>query len=89
MDPFASPSIGTGVAPPSNDVVMDQVKQQLAQAHAEEFFATLRDKCFSKCITRPGSSMSNGESSCVSRCVDRYIEATSIIMRAVVEGVPR
>jgi hypothetical protein len=38
MDPFSSPppsSSGSGV---SNEMMMDQVKQQLAQAYAEEFF---------------------------------------------------
>ncbi|RZC91514.1 hypothetical protein C5167_027577 [Papaver somniferum] len=46
-------------------------------------FSTVRGKCFSKCITKPGTSLSGGESSCVSRCVDRYIEATGIVSRAL------
>ncbi|KAF7150115.1 hypothetical protein RHSIM_Rhsim02G0254600 [Rhododendron simsii] len=44
---------------------------------------TVRGKCFEKCITKPGSSLSGSESSCISRCVDRYIEATGIISRAL------
>ncbi|KAK3025174.1 hypothetical protein RJ639_043060 [Escallonia herrerae] len=40
---------------------------------------TVRGKCFDKCITKPGSSLSGSESSCVSRCVDRYIEATGAL----------
>nr|GME01840.1 mitochondrial import inner membrane translocase subunit Tim13-like [Ipomoea batatas] len=44
---------------------------------------TVREKCFDKCITKPGSSLSGGESSCISRCVDRYIEATGIISKAL------
>ncbi|KAG8382579.1 hypothetical protein BUALT_Bualt05G0092300 [Buddleja alternifolia] len=48
-------------------------------AHLE----TVRGKCFDKCITKPGSSLSGGESSCISRCVERYIEATGIIGRAL------
>ncbi|THG11450.1 hypothetical protein TEA_005514 [Camellia sinensis var. sinensis] len=44
---------------------------------------TVRGKCFEKCITKPGSSLSGSESSCTSRCVDRYIEATGIISRAL------
>ncbi|XVE64564.1 hypothetical protein DITRI_Ditri07aG0110500 [Diplodiscus trichospermus] len=45
--------------------------------------ATVRGKCFDKCITKPGSSLSGSESSCISRCVDRYIEATGIVGRAI------
>lgn len=44
---------------------------------------TVGNKCFAKCVTKPGTSLSGGESSCVSRCVDRYIEATGIISRAL------
>lgn len=44
---------------------------------------TVRGKCFEKCITKPGSSLSGSESSCISRCVDRYIEATGIIGRSL------
>lgn len=38
MDPFSSPPPSGSAEGPSNEVVMDQVKQQLAQAYAEEFF---------------------------------------------------
>jgi hypothetical protein len=34
----------------------------------------VRDKCFQKCITRPGSSMSNSEVQCLANCCDRYID---------------
>lgn len=35
---------------------------------------TVRDKCFDKCITNPGRSLSGSEQSCLQRCVDRYGE---------------
>ncbi|GFP92536.1 mitochondrial import inner membrane translocase subunit tim13 [Phtheirospermum japonicum] len=78
MDSFSSPS--SGASP--NDV-MEQIRQQLAQVHAEEFMETLRAKCFDKCITRPGSSLSGSEGSCITRCVERYIEATGIVAKAL------
>ena len=40
----------------------------------QEFFQTVRDKCFEKCITRPGTSMSKSELTCMSNCCDRYID---------------
>jgi len=43
----------------------------------------VRTKCFARCVTKPGTSLSGSESSCVSRCVERYIEATQIISRAI------
>ena len=44
---------------------------------------TVREKCFAKCVQKPGSILSGGESSCISRCVDRYIEATQVVSKAV------
>ena len=35
---------------------------------------TVRDRCFDKCITRPGTSMSSSEVSCLAKCCDRYID---------------
>uniref|UniRef100_I1NUX7 Mitochondrial import inner membrane translocase subunit n=1 Tax=Oryza glaberrima TaxID=4538 RepID=I1NUX7_ORYGL len=46
-------------------------------------FMTVGSKCFAKCVTKPGSSLSGSESSCISRCVDHYIEATGIFSRAL------
>ncbi|KAL4385779.1 hypothetical protein GQ457_15G011410 [Hibiscus cannabinus] len=83
MDSFSTGSSGTGSPQISTDDFMDQMKVQLAQAYAQEFLETVRGKCFEKCITKPGSSLSGSESSCISRCVDRYIEATGIVGRAL------
>ncbi|CAN6480550.1 unnamed protein product [Victoria cruziana] len=67
MDSFSSPSPVGSSSPPSTEQLMDQVKTQLAQAYAEEFLETVRSKCFAKCITKPGTSLSGSESSCISR----------------------
>ncbi|KAI4372136.1 hypothetical protein MLD38_010407 [Melastoma candidum] len=64
----------------STEEFIGQLKRQLAQAYAEKFLETVRGKCFEKCITKPGSSLGRGESSCIWRCVERYIEATGIIV---------
>ncbi|KAF5734936.1 Pentatricopeptide repeat superfamily protein [Tripterygium wilfordii] len=50
---------------------------------ARKMLKTVREKCFVKCITKPGSSLSGSEGSCISRCVDRYIEATGIISKSL------
>ena len=35
---------------------------------------TVRDKCFEKCITKPGNSLSSSEQQCLARCCDRYTD---------------
>ncbi|KAG6554430.1 hypothetical protein Mapa_004347 [Marchantia paleacea] len=78
MDPFGAPPSSLSGTQPSNEHMMGQLKQQLAQAYAEEFFSTVRDKCFTKCVPKPSTSLSGSESSCITKCVERYIEATGI-----------
>ena len=34
----------------------------------------MRDRCFDKCVTKPGTSMSNSELTCLAKCCDRYID---------------
>jgi hypothetical protein len=46
---------------------------------------TVRDKCFAKCITKPSNSLSSGEQTCLSRCCDRYSDATQAVLKSVLE----
>lgn len=40
---------------------MNELKAQVNNAYAQEFFATVREKCFEKCISKPGTSLSSGD----------------------------
>ncbi|KAF5181049.1 Peroxidase [Thalictrum thalictroides] len=64
MDSFSSPSSGSPQISP--EAAMDQLKHQLAQHYAQELMETMQGKCFEKCISKPGTSLSGGESSCIS-----------------------
>lgn len=37
--------------------LMDQVKQQIALANAQELLTKMTEKCFKKCVTRPGTEL--------------------------------
>ena len=63
--------------------MMDQVRAEMSQHFAQEFLNQMRDKCFEKCITWPGNSMSSGESACVTRCFDRYEDATKAVAKGL------
>ncbi|KIY96356.1 import inner membrane translocase subunit Tim13 [Monoraphidium neglectum] len=52
--------------------------------YVQEFYQTVRDKCFKVCVTSPGSSLSSGEQKCLSRCMDRYQDATNVVTKAIV-----
>ncbi|KAK3096992.1 hypothetical protein FSP39_005472 [Pinctada imbricata] len=60
---------------------IDQVKQQLAVAQAQELLQRMSDKCFKKCVTKPGSSLDNSEQKCIAMCMDRYMDTMNIVAR--------
>lgn len=53
MDPFASPPLPGSGHEVSNEVMMDQVKQQLAQAYAEEFYGVCTSHLASNLFSAP------------------------------------
>jgi len=49
----------------------------------QELIQTVVDKCFVKCITKPSSSLTGGESTCLAKCMDRFLEARTIVVKAL------
>jgi len=41
--------------------LMDQVKQQIAVANAQELLTQMTQKCFKKCVNKPGTSLDSSE----------------------------
>lgn len=78
-------AVSFGNAEGGGNPLVSQVQQELATAYAQEFFSTVRDKCFQKCITKPGSSLSSGDQNCLARCCDRYIDATKVVSQSVLQ----
>ncbi|XP_062816722.1 mitochondrial import inner membrane translocase subunit Tim13 [Anolis carolinensis] len=62
--------------------LMEQVKVQIAVANAQELLQRMTDKCFRKCIGKPGSALDNSEQKCIAMCMDRYMDAWNAVSRA-------
>merc|ERR1712025_143470 len=73
---------GGGGGEPNKAMVMQQVQQQIAVAQAQELLSKMSDKCFKKCITKPGSSLDNSEQKCLAMCMDRYMEAWNLVSQS-------
>ncbi|RIB04869.1 Tim10/DDP family zinc finger protein, partial [Gigaspora rosea] len=69
--------------------VMDQVRNELALANAQELINKINEKCFSKCITKPGYKLESGEQTCIAKCMDRYMDAWNIVSRAYIGRVQK
>ncbi|XP_015589436.1 mitochondrial import inner membrane translocase subunit Tim13 [Cephus cinctus] len=64
------------------DEIMEQVKQQIAVANAQELLTKMTEKCFKKCISKPGTSLDSSEQKCVAMCMDRYMDAFNLVSKA-------
>ncbi|KAH9941357.1 Tim10/DDP family zinc finger-domain-containing protein [Amylocystis lapponica] len=95
MSGFLGSSLGG--SPPSTPVdmaarkeaVMNSVRNEIALTNAQELMNKANEKCFYKCITKPSTSLSGSEETCLSRCLDRYMQAFNIVSRTYVSRLSK
>ncbi|KAG0032509.1 protein translocase subunit [Podila clonocystis] len=80
---------GGGSMESKKQQVMDQVRSELALANAQELINKINEKCFAKCVPKPGSKLDSSEQACISKCMDRYMEAWNIVSRTYINRVQR
>ncbi|KAL8279648.1 hypothetical protein RQP46_007961 [Phenoliferia psychrophenolica] len=69
--------------------VMNEVKSQLALANAQELINKMNEKCFEKCIPKPGPSLTSSDETCIVRCTERFLEAFNLISKSYVARLGR
>jgi len=69
--------------------VMQQVRQQAAIANARALVEKLNEHCFDRCIPTPGSSLSSGESTCYTNCMEKYMAAWNTTSRQYLTHVQK
>lgn len=79
---FGKPPPGARNDAMQKDQMMEQVKAQIAVANAQELLQKMTDKCFKKCVTKPGSSLDGSDQKCVAMCMDRYMDAWNLVSKA-------
>ncbi|KAF8240679.1 hypothetical protein L208DRAFT_1384103 [Tricholoma matsutake] len=85
----SSPTVSPSEMTARKDAMMNSVRQEIALANAQELMNKASDRCFLKCVTKPGSSLSSSEQTCLSRCMDRYMEAFNIVSRTYIARISR
>ncbi|KAF5367049.1 hypothetical protein D9758_004052 [Tetrapyrgos nigripes] len=63
------------------EAIMTQVRTELAQANAQQLVNNMNERCYKACITKPGTSLSGSEETCLARCLDRFMDAFNIVSR--------
>ncbi|XP_004523520.1 mitochondrial import inner membrane translocase subunit Tim13-like [Ceratitis capitata] len=61
--------------------LIEQVKQQIAVANAQELLTKMTEKCFNKCISKPGLQLDSSEQKCISMCMDRFVDSYNLVSR--------
>jgi len=74
-------SLPSGLSSAQKDELMDQVKQQIAVANAQELLTKMTEKCFKKCIGKPGTSLDSSEQKCIAMCMDRYMDSWNLVSK--------
>ncbi|OWR41567.1 putative mitochondrial import inner membrane translocase subunit TIM13 [Danaus plexippus plexippus] len=83
-------SLSTGsLSGAQKEELIDQVKQQIAIANAQELLAKMSEKCFKKCINKPGTALDNSEQKCIAMCMDRYMDAWNLVSRTYRSRIQR
>ncbi|KAF7773302.1 hypothetical protein Agabi119p4_5469 [Agaricus bisporus var. burnettii] len=77
------PSLNPDVAA-KKEKIMAQIKNELALVQAQELINTTNEKCFTKCIPKPGNSLSSTEQKCLGYCLDRYMDAFNLVSKTYV-----
>lgn len=68
---------------PSADDVMLRVRRELQEQQMEELVSALADKCFAKCVPKPGRSLSSAEQNCIAKAMDRYLDVMTLVFQTV------
>lgn len=49
----------------------------------------MQEKCFEKCITKPGTKLDGSDQSCLVKCMDRYMDAWNMVSKTYHSRVQR
>ncbi|KAF4121229.1 mitochondrial import inner membrane translocase subunit TIM13 [Geosmithia morbida] len=67
--------------------VMQQVTNETNLANARLLIEKLQENCFEKCIPKPGTSVSSGETTCVTSCMEKYMAAWNQVNSAYIDRI--
>ena len=59
--------------------LMDSVREQVAIQTAQDLLDKVTNKCFAKCVSKPGTSLDSSETKCLNFCVDRFFDALTVV----------
>ncbi|KAF3356645.1 hypothetical protein VdG1_06268 [Verticillium dahliae VDG1] len=64
-----------------------QVVQEANMANARVLIEKLQENCFEKCVPKPGTSLSSGETTCMTSCMEKYMSAWNQVNTAYIARI--
>ncbi|KAI1027172.1 hypothetical protein LB504_007688, partial [Fusarium proliferatum] len=64
--------------------VIKQVQQEANLVNARTLIEKLQETCFEKCVPKPGTSLSSGETTCMTSCMEKYMAAWNMVNAAYI-----
>lgn len=58
---------------------MTKIKEQVATENAQQLLIRMTEKCFRKCIYKPGTVIDGSERKCIAMCMDRYLDSWRLV----------
>ncbi|KAF9267645.1 hypothetical protein L218DRAFT_919163 [Marasmius fiardii PR-910] len=73
------------------EALMNSVRTEIAQANAQQLMNNMNERCYKACVTKPGASLSSSEevSTCLARCLDRFMDTFNIVSRTYTARITR
>ncbi|KAI1074378.1 mitochondrial import inner membrane translocase subunit TIM13 [Whalleya microplaca] len=69
--------------------VIKQVRTQYNIDNAKQLIEKVNEHCFEKCVPKPSSGLSSGESTCFTQCMDKYMLAWNTVDKTCMTRVQR
>ena len=76
-------SQGDNVSP---DQLAKVLRTQMAVKTMKEIVESMTEKCFVKCVSKPGKAISSSEQTCMTNCSKNFMEAHTIVSKSLVEA---
>ena len=64
------------------ELAKSQVQGQMATQYLQEVMMVINNKCFNKCVTRPGPKLDDSEKVCLAKCMDRYLDTMALVSQS-------
>ncbi|KAF2808715.1 mitochondrial import inner membrane translocase-like protein subunit tim13 [Mytilinidion resinicola] len=69
--------------------VMRQIQQEAAMQNAKMLVEKLNEHCFERCVPKPSTSLSKGEETCFSNCLQKYMTAWNTVSQQYITAIQK